>query len=460
MDVIEVNSREPNKAVFQLYSLLFLAIILFAFSSLSYLAILGVLFSLYILNELIYGFGKGFPVNLVISFLACLQWIIGPVLSYYTGINHPFYGMQVPEDYYFSFIIPGVILYHFGLSLPVLGVKQIPKLVIESMREDALAKVKGAYYLIGLGFVAGFAAAFSPPSLIFFLYLLSQVKFIGCFYLYVSNSASNKVLYLVFATLVLNALASAMFHDLLLWSLFFLFVFSIKHHISLKTKFLGLFAGLFLLLLLQSVKYQYRNIAWSNASLGTFAQSEVFFGMVFNKLMSPNELFDAKANETSITRLNQGWIISRVMNYIPYVEQFADGETVEGAFSAALLPRFLSENKAMAGGRAMMERFTGIILQEGTSMNISLIGEGYGNYGRDGGIIFMFLIGIVFSLILRQLFIKSQENPTILFWIPFLFLQVVKAETDLTTTLNYLVKASIVMILVFYGFRKFLKIEL
>lgn len=107
-----------------------------------------------------------------------------------------------------------------------------------------------------------------------------------------------------------------------------------------------------------------------------------------------------------------------------------------------------------------MERFTGILLQEGTSMNISLLGEGYGNYGRNGGVLFMFLIGIVFSLILRVLLIKSILHPTYIFWIPFLYLQVIKAETDLATTLNYLFKASIVMFLVFYAFRRILKIDI
>jgi hypothetical protein len=456
----ERTEAVSKKSIFQISSLLFFAIILLTFTSFSWLALIGALFTLFILNCLLFSLGEGIPVNVIITFIACLQWIVGPILSYYTGINHPFYGMQIAEESYFTFIIPGIVLYYIGLSLPIAGVNYIPKSVINILSENASSKLQGAYYLIGLGFLATFLRLYSPPSISFFLYLISQIKFVGCFYLYSSYTKNNTILYLVFFTLVLEALASTLFHDLLLWILFFLFIYCLKNKVNLGKKLAFSFIVLLLLLLLQSVKYQYRNIAWSNATLSSFARTEIFFGMVYNRLLSPEQVFDAKANEAAITRLNQGWIISRVMNYVPAVLPFADGETIEGAFSAALLPRFIAENKAMAGGRFMMLRFTGIDLQDTASMNISLIGEAYGNYGREKGIWFMLLIGIVFSLVIRYIFIKSRDNPTILFWIPFLFLQVVKAETDLTTTLNYLVKATIVMIIVFYGFRKVLKIEL
>ena len=457
MQTVEPVSK---KILFQVATFFLVAILLAAFTSLSWLALSGAMFSLYILNRLIFGFGEGIPVNIVMVFIACLQWIVGPILSYYTGINHPFYGMQVPEQEYFSFIIPGVILYHLGLTLPLLGIQHIPKQVIQDVSEDATNKIKGAYYLIAVGFLASFGQKFAPGFLFFFLYLLSQLKYVGCFYLFSSKTNNKTILYVVFGTLLLDALVAALFHDLILWAMFFLFIYTMKNHVSITRKVSALVVGLMLLLVLQSVKYQYRNIAWFNPSLSSFDKTEVFFSMFLENVWSPERIFEAKTNELTITRLNQGWIITRVMNYVPFIEPYAEGETIEGAFSAALLPRFIAQDKAQAGGRYMMKRFTGIDLQDAASMNISLIGEAYGNYGRENGIWFMLLIGIVFSLVLRYMFIKSRDNPAILFWIPFLFLQVVKAETDLTTTLNYLVKATIVMLIVFYGFRKVLKIEL
>ncbi|WP_347159296.1 hypothetical protein [Pontibacter chitinilyticus] len=458
---MSLADQASKKLVYQVSSLFLVGGLLLAFTSLSFLALTGALFSLFILNSLLLGFGEGIPIHLVIVFMASLQWIVGPILSYYTGINHPFYGMQVPEEQYMSFAVPGVILFYLGLSLPLAGLHHLPQTALSNMSNVLKDKVKGAYYLIGIGFFSSLISPFAPASLFFFLYLLSQLKFIGCFYLYLNKSRNNTILYLVFGTLLLDAMVHALFHDLLLWTFFFLFIYCIKNKISLALKITVLLVGFFLVFVLQSVKYQYRDIAWANTSLDAFSKSEVFFGMIEDRIFSPDVLFDAKANELTITRLNQGWIITRVMNYVPYVQPFAKGETVRSAFSATLLPRFLDPDKAVvAGGREKMERFTGIVLQEGTSMNISLLGEGYGNYGRNGGILFMFLIGIVFSLFLRYILLKSIRHPTLIFWIPFLFLQVVKAETDLATTLNYLVKASIVMVLVFYGFRNILKVEI
>jgi hypothetical protein len=430
------------------------------FTGMSLWAISGALLSAFIFINLLYGFGEGVPVNLVISFIAALQWIIGPVLSYYTGINHPFYGMQVPEGEYFSYVIPGVFLFYVGLSFPVIRAEKISLEKITLMEQASTAKTKGAYYLIGIGFFSGFLVSFVPSALYFFFHLVSQVKYIGAFYLYLSKSRNTLLLYIVFATLLLEVLASAIFHDLLLWALFFLFIYTIRNYVSMPKKLVLVFAGFFMLLVLQAVKHQYRDIAWSNSSLSSFDRTELFTGLIFNTLLSPSEMFEGRKNENTITRLNQGWIIARVMNYVPYQQPFAEGETIENAFKASLLPRFLAENKAIAGGRDNMFRFTGIQLQQGTSMNISLIGEGYSNYGRNGGIIFMLGIGLLFSMILRFILLKSRDNPTLILWIPFLFLQVIKAETDLITTLNYLVKASITMFIIFWFFRNILKVEI
>ncbi|WP_162426428.1 hypothetical protein [Pontibacter pudoricolor] len=440
--------------------LICLAIVLLAFTSLSLWAVTGSLFFGYILINLLFGFGEGIPVNLVIGFIASLQWIIGPVLSYYTGINHPFYGMNIPEEAYFSYIIPGTFLYYIGLSLPVFSAQQISLSQVEKLEESTSSKTQGAYYLLGLGFAASLLTSFVPPSLYFFLYLLSQLKYIGAFYLYLSKSGNKTVLYVVSAFLLLEVLASAIFHDLLLWGLFFVFIYMIKNYVSMPKKLSYLVLGFFMLLVLQTVKYQYRNIAWTNASLSSLARTELFTTMVFSTLLSPESMFEQKRNENTITRVNQGWIIARVMNYVPYNQPFANGETIENAFKASLLPRFISDSKATAGGRENMLRFTGIELQQGTSMNISIIGEAYANYGRTGGMVFMLLIGLIFSFILRFILVKSLDNPTLLVWIPFLFLQVIKAETDLITTLNYIVKASIAMFIVFWLFRNILKIEI
>ena len=158
--------------------------------------------------------------------------------------------------------------------------------------------------------------------------------------------------------------------------------------------------------------------------------------------------------ENIAARLNQGWIIARIMNHMPKKLPFVRGETIETAFYAALLPRFLAPKKARAGGRANFERFTGTPLPETTSMDISLVGEGYANFGLFGGMIFIFLVSLTYNWVVVKVVALSKTNPTLILWIPLLFFQVMKAETDFATVFNYLTKAVLVTYLAFYFTKK------
>jgi hypothetical protein len=145
-----------------------------------------------------------------------------------------------------------------------------------------------------------------------------------------------------------------------------------------------------------------------------------------------------------VDRLNQGWIIARIMFTVPEYEPFAEGETIENGLKSALLPRFLMPGKVTSGG-FYFERFTGISLI-GTSMNLGLAGEAYANYGAIGGIVFMFIFGLFVNLVLSVLFSRAIRLPELILWIPFLFLYMIKAEDDFTTMINQFTKSLYVMV--------------
>ena len=93
-------------------------------------------------------------------------------------------------------------------------------------------------------------------------------------------------------------------------------------------------------------------------------------------------------------------------------------------------------------------------------MNLSVIGEVYGNYGSLGGIFFMFLLGCFYNLIIIYVIKLSVKNPTLILWLPLLFFQVVKAETDFAIVITHLFKCSIVIWFVFYFSRVVLKVKM
>ena len=150
-----------------------------------------------------------------------------------------------------------------------------------------------------------------------------------------------------------------------------------------------------------------------------------------------------------------------ILDYTPRVEPFAEGETVKQAILSSIFPRFIYADKATSGGHETFSRFTGHGIGINTSMGLSVVGEAYANYGSTGGAIFMFLLGLFYNFYLMILFrFIDGRHPILFFFIPMMFLLVVKAETDLTSTLNYLVKASISVAFVFYAARRFLRINI
>ena len=148
------------------------------------------------------------------------------------------------------------------------------------------------------------------------------------------------------------------------------------------------------------------------------------------------------------------------MSYTPKYEPFAKGETIKEALKGSLLPRVLFPEKIKAGGRTYFERFTGKPISEDTSMGLSLLGEAYANYGIFGGAFFMFLIGFFYNFFLLQIYRIAKKHPSLIFFIPLIFLQVIKAETDFSVILNHLIKASIAVWILYWGLKRFLRIKL
>jgi hypothetical protein len=162
-------------------------------------------------------------------------------------------------------------------------------------------------------------------------------------------------------------------------------------------------------------------------------------------------------------RYNQGWIVNRVRFFVPDAEPYAKGETIIAAAVAAVLPRFIAEDKLMSGGRENMARFAAMEMSEGTSMNLGYAGEMYANFGPIGGVIgcglYALLLGLVFRWICRKAFLYP------LWWsiVPFVFFSALKAEDGIAEVLNWTVKSCLILIPIYYlmgGIRKALNGDL
>jgi hypothetical protein len=158
-------------------------------------------------------------------------------------------------------------------------------------------------------------------------------------------------------------------------------------------------------------------------------------------------------------RFNQGFLISLAMNYVPRVEPYADGETIWLSLAAVIVPRFLWPDKPEAGGHLNLSRFLGIKKKLSYSMNIGPYGEGYGNFGTVGGVIFIFIYAILIAFFLHKVLEKSMKYPSLIIWIPLLFYYVLTVETDILTTINSFVKTIIFIIFIYWAAKKFFSIN-
>lgn len=388
--------------------------------------------------------GNTLPILEFMLFVAGMQWILGPLIEYNTPFEHYKYHMYVPEEEYMGLVVPSFLLFTFIL---LKASKKFPLIIPKKLNMDALTPY--ALIFLGIGFVAQFTGSFLPGALAFFMVILSNFKFIGAIILFFSSERKfRRFFYGALILLIFTSLQSGFFHDLILWSVFFFMYWGFRVKPTMWMK-VGIFIiGFFSITVIQSVKMQYRK-ALSAGYDGNVAT--LFMTTLFTQYES-GYYQDDKQTQGMNVRLNQGWIISAVMHHVPKKEDFARGSTIREAIYAAALPRFLNPDKKIAGGRENFRKYTALMIGNNTSMGISIIGEFYANYGRYA-IVAMGVWGLFLLQIWKWLLRQQLNSPFVLFFVPLLFLQVVKAETELLVVLNHLIK-SIIVIFGFFYFTK------
>jgi len=422
---------------------------------------LGLAFSLYIFIDFVSKLGKSFPIKEFIVLIASLQWIVGAKISYSFGKSHHKYYMYVEEDVYMSYVVPGVLAMALGLFIVRnhLSIEHIKNSFSTTSKKSQLTI---AYTLVIIGLLASVSnKIISIGGLAFILYLASLLLYVGIGYLFFLLPKYKW--YLFFITLGITfiiSLGSGMFHNMLIIASFFAFLITPKN-ISFITKLVVILFGAFFIYMLQVVKKEFREIIWSGKKVNPV---EVFYDLIEREFLVEKEkeaqplgAFQQQKEEEKTSdannRLNQGWIISRVLYNIPAKKPFLAGRTINEAIEASLLPRFLAPNKAGADQALVnFKEITGLGLSKNASMGLSLIAEFYANYGIVGGWIAMFIYGLLISLIITFIIkVLGKNSYLIIIWLILFFFQVVKAETDFIKIFNHLIKSIIFFMILNIG---------
>jgi hypothetical protein len=371
------------------------------------------------------------------ALIIVLQCVIGPLLMYQSDYIHHKYMMYVHPNTYFQYVIPAVAAFIAALFYPIKGMRSLSLYISKGKNIQTLG-----FYLLGIGILGSLGAI--EPSMRFFFYLAAQFKYVGAICLFVSGYRFRwLILICVLFSSYLNSAEQGMFGELFFWGCFiatFILLRLPKSHTLKISLFVG---GALVLLTLQGVKAEYREALKEGRDTSLVSLlSETFWSL--GSVYENNDF-----RHVALARLNQGWIISKTMQYVPTVEPFANGETIKEAVYSSLVPRFLDKNKTTAGGRENFLRYTGLYIMTDTTMCLGLLGEAYVNYGTNGGIILMLILGILFNRIFAFFIGLGKRNSYFLLCLPLIFLQAVKPDTEFVVVVNHLTKATLIVFMVY-----------
>ncbi len=426
---------------------------------------IGVAFSVYVFLLFTAKLGKELPIKEFFVLIASFQWIIGAKIAYNIGKVHYKYYMYVDELEYMSFVVPGVILFYVGLKLIKLD------LSITDLRELVAKKREKALSIANILLVLGLSSfiisrSVRIPQLGFLFYLTNLLIYIAItHFMLLYPKRKNAILLMALSFMFLISLMSGFFHDFIISAVFLVF-FYFSPKATFFSKVLLITIGFSTLYVIQLVKGEYRAIIWE--SKGNVSVVSAFVDVLEKEFTPGNQVIttinstdNTQEQNTINTRLNQGWIISKIMHNVPRNQDFLRGSTITEAIEAAILPRFLFPNKK--GAKAALDNFrniTGIDIKQGTSMGLSTIGEFYANFGAQGAWISIFFYGLFLSVVIRFIItVLGSNSPLILLWLILFLFQVIKAETELMKVVNHLFKS----IIFFFSLRfvfKFMNITL
>lgn len=383
------------------------------------------------------------------ALVALVQWVLMPWASYHLPPTLPVYRMAVSAPDYFSFAVPATIALTAGLYAPLwsLGRRAVPRVVQRVPRDF----VHSCDIMVAIGLLGTVALTTSLPVVLQYpIVLVSYLGFVGALaMLIVRANGWGWRLLLVLSARAILASADGVFHDLLLWlayaSVLVIFVY------RLRGRYLVAFTAAAIVLIgaLQSIKAGYRLEIDQNPDMALSHRATMLGGVLVEKIEHPSAAFTGDGIGGLVVRLNQGAIISHTLNWVPTSEPYAKGETLLNAIRTVVVPRAIDPGKYVAGGYAYFRRFTGLPLNR-VSMNLSLAGEMYANFGRDGGILATGLFALMIGLIYRGFAQWAQDSPLWWAWAPYVLLYAMQAENGIGEVVNHFAKSALVMAAIVY----------
>jgi len=357
--------------------------------------------------------------------------------------------MQVPEQDYFGYALPALIMFSFILTLPLnrrnymdsgeflfQHINKIKEYIKKNPNLGATIMIVGTAQLL-------FGGIF-PQELRFFFDIFFFASFAGLLMVFLGENKTYKTFLIpVFVLLLLvKALESSLFTVIAYMSIAMASFFLIGNKTGIIKKIGFFIVGCFFLLVLQNSKVAYRKVIRKSGD--SSSQLSTFFNIVQDQFFISENFFQVNEFYPVFIRLNQGFNVSQVMKRIPSAQDFDGGKMIQQSILASITPRFLWPDKPKAGGHFNMKYYAGITIIFGTySTNVGPLGEGYGAFGVFGGILFMCALAFYIRFAYYRVWHISLKYPIMILWLPVIFYQTTySAENDILQILNSTIKSS------------------
>jgi hypothetical protein len=398
--------------------------------------------------------GRELAIVPVIGLVASAQWILGPYMAYQFDSLSLKYIMYVDEWTYMMYAVPAVLA--MIVSLACLSRKVDCQALRQFLRSRQSLPPKVIFLMIALGYATDFATPYLPSSILFVAFLLSQLKFVGAIYLLVYRYRYRwPTLIIIFLTTLSVSAKSGMFHDIILWSALILSYVCLELGLRRVTKYFVILGAVVTLMGLQVIKAEYRHMINERPhQAGLVLLGEAMMGLLAGQGRSSVENDLRMVN----VRINQGWIISAIMDNVPATTPYENGATIKSAIVDTFIPRVLLDKPAVDMSEKF-RKYTGLRTFGKTTFGVSVLGEGWINFGWMG-ILFMAVWGAWLAATERIVLLISAYHPTFILWLPMLYLQAVKAETEVSVVLNYQTKALFLAFVVYLFIKKFMGVRL
>ncbi len=395
----------------------------------------------YLGSDLFFKMSRKLAFSEFFIFLYAINYLLSPAIAYQVNQQLFLYKMKIASDQYFSIIIPAFFFlligtYFFKTSIfkPNFSLVKFKALINENVLRQWL--LLGIFlHLIQPYFSTGFG---------FFIYLASLIRYTAIFSLYALNRFKYRwYLVLVLGLEIFSSIKGGMFHDTMMWLIFFIIFVSYAYRYDLRLKFF--FSGILFVLFffLQNVKTEYRSRTWQGeevAGINTFLGSSA---IVFQESKESSILGEINLIG-SLTRVNQAWIFASVVERMDRIRDFQDLNVLKVYLESAFLPRFLAPDKLKSGDRDIFNRFSGHTINRGTSMGLGIFSDGYIAFGVWGVWIFAFFFGLLFSIVFKIVESWSTISPFFVLFIFPILNYAVRPDCELQTILGHLVKSVLV----------------